>query len=368
MADITPYTTQIENARLGRDVRGSIVSALLAMNDDINDDTESARAYAAASSANAATCQDISDNLQDAIDTVQNLNTTVTAAEGQRALAEQERVAAETIRESSETGYVAQARQYAQQAAQYASSDNAKLSESWAIGGTGTRYGEDSNNSKYWCDLASEIVTAGGVSTFNGRTGNVMPASDDYTSSLIKRGSGTVETSLSSLESSVSANASNISANTSAITANANNIATNTTAISNNTTAISNNASAITSVQNGLNSATSYSEASATVGSDSSVTGANNKRCYLRKTGNIVRCYIGIGYANGSTAISQQVTMFTIPEGYRPTAKKIFPAVAHRATHAVVSANLDINTDGTIVHNSGGDITSLYCTAEWSIV
>ena len=35
-----------------------------------------------------------------------------------------------------------------------ASANSATLSESWAIGGTDTRSGEDTNNSKYWCQQA----------------------------------------------------------------------------------------------------------------------------------------------------------------------------------------------------------------------
>lgn len=322
MADITPYTNQIESARLGREVRGSIVSALLAMNDDINDDTESARSYAAASSASATTCQNISDNLQDAIDTVQNLNTTVTAAEGQRASAEQQRVAAETARESSETGYVAQARQYAQQAEQYASSDNAKLSESWAVGGTGTRYGEDSNNSKYWCDMASEIVTAGGVSTFNGRTGNVVPTSDDYTSTLIKRGSGTVETSLTSLESSVSTNTSNISANTSAIATNTNNISTLTTTV---------------------NNLDSYTRSSVTV--VSTYANTSDQTITIEKAGKIAAIKIG---AIKAIPARQDVQIAILPTGYRPSVQVVKFIYTPTATGSDNAVRITINTNGTI--------------------
>ena len=39
-----------------------------------------------------------------------------------------------------------------------ASAESATLSESWAIGGTGTREGEDTQNSKYYSDLAEETV------------------------------------------------------------------------------------------------------------------------------------------------------------------------------------------------------------------
>lgn len=343
MADITPYTNQIESARLGREVRGSIVSALLAMNDDINDDTESARSYAAASSASATTCQNISDNLQDAIDTVQNLNTTVTAAEGQRVAAEQQRAAAEAARESSETGYVAQARQYAQQAAQYASSDNAKLSESWAVGGTGTRYGEDGNNSKYWCDLASEIVTAGGVATFNGRTGNVEPTADDYTSTLIKRGSGTVETSLTSLESSVSTNTSNISANTSAIATNANNIATNATAISNNATAI-------TSINSTLTSMQTVEQGDVTL--PSGWTSGGSGRNFYYRVGKI--CMVGMDCTPPERVNIE--TIFTLPEACRPVKTlrySLIPGVG-RANEDGKDHYVTINTNGTFVYTGNG--------------
>lgn len=40
------------------------------------------------------------------------------------------------------------------------SSDSATLSESWAVGGTNTRTGEDTNNSKYWSDKAQEAYDA----------------------------------------------------------------------------------------------------------------------------------------------------------------------------------------------------------------
>lgn len=40
------------------------------------------------------------------------------------------------------------------------STNNATLARSWAIGGTKTRAGEDSNNSKYWSDLASGYHTS----------------------------------------------------------------------------------------------------------------------------------------------------------------------------------------------------------------
>lgn len=57
-------------------------------------------------------------------------------------------------------------------------------SESWAVGGTGTRAGEDTNNAHYW-SIVAQGAAAGGVSTFNGRSGAVVPASGDYTPSMV---------------------------------------------------------------------------------------------------------------------------------------------------------------------------------------
>jgi len=39
-------------------------------------------------------------------------------------------------------------------------SGKATLAESWAVGGTGTRTGEDTNNAKYWCEQASATASA----------------------------------------------------------------------------------------------------------------------------------------------------------------------------------------------------------------
>lgn len=65
-----------------------------------------------------------------------------------------------------------------------AANNKSVLSESWAVGGTGTREGEDTNNAEYWAHQAEGAVA--GVSSFNGRSGAVTPAQDDYTISQIK--------------------------------------------------------------------------------------------------------------------------------------------------------------------------------------
>lgn len=71
---------------------------------------------------------------------------------------------------------------------------NAKAAESWAVGGTGTREGENTNNAKYWCDSA-QAIAGGGVTSFNGRGGAVVPKAGDYTAEMVGAdAAGTAET------------------------------------------------------------------------------------------------------------------------------------------------------------------------------
>lgn len=65
-----------------------------------------------------------------------------------------------------------------------ASATSATTSKSWAVGGTGTRPGEDRDNAKYYSDIAKEIA-GGGVLTFNGRGGHVVPQAGDYTNDMV---------------------------------------------------------------------------------------------------------------------------------------------------------------------------------------
>lgn len=74
-----------------------------------------------------------------------------------------------------------------------ASADSAKLSESWAVGGTSSRSGEDTNNSKYYAEQAAKSAqeAAGsitGVATWNGRAGAVTPQKGDYTADMVGLG------------------------------------------------------------------------------------------------------------------------------------------------------------------------------------
>jgi len=56
--------------------------------------------------------------------------------------------------------------------------------KSWAQGNTGVRAGENTNNAKYWANVAM-AAAGGGVATFNGRTGAVVPEDGDYSSDMI---------------------------------------------------------------------------------------------------------------------------------------------------------------------------------------
>lgn len=108
---------------------------------------------------------------------------------------------------------------------------------------------------------------------------------------------------------------------------------------------------------------TSY--ASGTPGTATVIQEANQKRCKLVKTGKSVRCYMGVGYADGTTAIPANTTLFTIPSGYRPKATQVFPGTGYRSVGKTVSPALQFNTNGTITHDAGSDITMLVGSAEW---
>lgn len=115
-----------------------------------------------------------------------------TAAAAYAASAGQDKQAAQAAKAAAETAKTdAQAAATdAQESAELAQSSaqgveaNAKAAESWAVGGTGTREGEDSNNAKYWCESA-QAIAGGGVTSFNGRGGIVKPRKGDYTAEMV---------------------------------------------------------------------------------------------------------------------------------------------------------------------------------------
>ena len=141
---------------------------------------------AASSKTAAATSASKAENAQSAAEDAQ------TAAETAASTATSAKTAAETAKtgavsaQAKAEGAAADAEESAAAAAQSATqvAANSKTAESWAVGGTGTREGEDSNNAKYWCESA-QAIAGGGVTSFNGRGGIVKPQKGDYTPEMV---------------------------------------------------------------------------------------------------------------------------------------------------------------------------------------
>lgn len=150
------------------------------------DDAEAARVAAVAAQGAAETAEG---NAEAAAGTATSAKT---AAETAKGAAEAAQGAAETARDAAETAAgtatskASEATQSAAAAAQDAEDAEAKaiLAQSWAVGGTGTREGEDTNNAKYWSDNA-QGAAGGGVTSFNGRSGAVAPQAGDYTADMV---------------------------------------------------------------------------------------------------------------------------------------------------------------------------------------
>lgn len=80
--------------------------------------------------------------------------------------------------------------------------ESSLLSKSWAVGGTGVRAGEDTDNAAYYAQAAN-AAAGGGVSSFRGRSGQVLPESNDYTADMIKRGDSNVDEDLKKCDQSI---------------------------------------------------------------------------------------------------------------------------------------------------------------------
>lgn len=72
----------------------------------------------------------------------------------------------------------------AQTEAVAAAKEQVDIAKSWAVGPSGSGSGSDTNNAKYYYEKAKTAVT--GVTSFNGRTGDVTPTWDDYYKSETK--------------------------------------------------------------------------------------------------------------------------------------------------------------------------------------
>lgn len=156
-------------------------------------DAESAKAAAVTAGASAeaanASAQSAKSAAQSAKTAAQaaqsKAETANTSAQTAKADAEAANTSAQAAKTSAENAKSAAAgsAETASAAAQNAQASE-KKAESWAVGGTGTRTGEDTNNAKYWSEQAQNAA-GGGVTSFNGRGGAVVPKQGDYTAAMV---------------------------------------------------------------------------------------------------------------------------------------------------------------------------------------
>ena len=219
MADIQTELQTFKSARYGEDVRDSMISAITKINNNVIDDTASAKAYAdnaKDSLKNVKTAEsnvvNINNTLQSVVDSAHEIMTNTSDAEALRVEAEKGRVEAENRREDTEKSYVAQAKDYMEQTKSYATSNYVTEAQSWAVGGTNTRPEEDTNNAKYWASQAASIAGGNAVLSFNGRTGIVTPRSGDYTATQISYGTNSnVNAELTSINGEITTDKNDIS-------------------------------------------------------------------------------------------------------------------------------------------------------------
>lgn len=149
----------------------------------------SAKGYASTSGTNATAAAQSATDARSAKAAAETAASTATSAKTAAETAKTGAVSAQSKAQSAQAkaeGAAADAEESAAAAAQSATqvAANSKAAESWAVGGTGTREGEDSNNAKYWCESA-QAIAGGGVTSFNGRGGIVKPQKGDYTAEMV---------------------------------------------------------------------------------------------------------------------------------------------------------------------------------------
>lgn len=127
-----------------------------------------------------------------ASDAANSASAAATSAQTAQSAARAATYAASTASTAAEaaSGSASRARESAAAAAESAASVDGinKTAQSWAVGGTGTRDGEDTNNAKYWAEQAQQAA-GGGVVSFNGRAGSVVPQAGDYDKDMVGLGS-----------------------------------------------------------------------------------------------------------------------------------------------------------------------------------
>lgn len=147
---------------------------------------EDAQAAAEAAQAKAETAQSKAETAQSKAETAQGkaesaqsaAESAATSASGSASAAASSASAA-ALSEDASAEYEAGAKTAAASAAA-----GGNMAKSWAVGGTGTREGEDTDNAKYWAK-AAQGAAGGGVTSFNGRAGAVAPQIGDYTAAMV---------------------------------------------------------------------------------------------------------------------------------------------------------------------------------------
>lgn len=218
MADIEQELQKFKSARYGEEVRDGLISAITKINENVESETASAKAYSESASASLDATneakervEEINADLQSVVHSATQVMNSTIIAENARVQAENERVEAEQLREDTEQGYVAQAKEYMEQTKTYATSNYVTEAQSWAVGGTNMRAGEDTNNAKYWAGQAASIAGGNSVLSFNGRTGIIEPTSGDYSATQITFGDTNVGATLNSFQTNINSNNSDIS-------------------------------------------------------------------------------------------------------------------------------------------------------------
>ena len=140
---------------------------------------EAAQAKAETAQSKAETAQSKAETAQGKAESAQSAAESAAVSASGSASAAASSASAAALSEDASAEYEAGAKTAAASAAA-----NGKLSESWAVGGTGTRTGEDTNNAKYWA-MAALGAAGGGVTSFNGRFGAVAPQTGDYTAAMV---------------------------------------------------------------------------------------------------------------------------------------------------------------------------------------
>ena len=140
---------------------------------------EAAQTKAETAQSKAETAQSKAETAQGKAESAQSAAESAAASASGSASAAASSASAAALSEDAAAEYEAGAKTAAASAAA-----NGKLSESWAVGGTGTRTGEDTNNAKYWA-MTALGAAGGGVTSFNGRSGAVAPQIGDYTAEMV---------------------------------------------------------------------------------------------------------------------------------------------------------------------------------------